>query len=62
MELHCHDCGSTQFRRSHLRLGDLRKLILLRYPVRCAVCYARGFASILDAFSIKQKSPKRVER
>jgi hypothetical protein len=51
-----------QFRRSHLRMTDLRKLIFLRYPVRCAVCYARGFTSIPAAFSIKQKPLKKATR
>ena len=62
MDLRCNDCGSTQFRRSHLRISDLRKLILLRYPVRCTVCFARGFASISAALSIRQKPLKRVAR
>ena len=62
MEIRCHDCGSMQFRRSHLRVTDLRKLIFLRYPVRCAVCHARGFTSIPIAFSLKQKPLKKVAR
>jgi hypothetical protein len=62
MELRCHDCGSTQFRRSHLRVSDLRKLIFLQFPVRCAVCYARRFAAIPAVLSIKQKPLKRMAR
>ncbi len=62
MELQCHDCGSTQIRRSRLRLTDLKRLVLLRYPVRCAVCYARGYAWILDAFSISHKPLKKITR
>jgi hypothetical protein len=62
MELQCHDCGSTQIRRSRIRLTDLKKLIVLRYPVRCAVCYARGFAWIFDAFAISNKPFKKIAR
>jgi len=62
MALLCNDCGSTQFRRSRLRMSDLRKLIQLRYPVRCTVCNARRFASIPVVLSIRQKPLKRVAR
>jgi len=62
MELRCLDCGSTQFRRAHLRASDLTKLVLVRFPVRCAVCYARRFASIFTVLSIKQKPLKRLAR
>ena len=41
-------------------MSDLKKLILLRYPVRCAMCYARGFAWIIDAFSIGNKPIKKT--
>jgi hypothetical protein len=62
MEIHCHDCGSTQIRRSRLRLSDLKKLVLLRYPIRCVACYTRGFAWILDAFSISHKPQNKIAR
>ncbi|KAA6462967.1 hypothetical protein DYQ86_06425 [Acidobacteria bacterium AB60] len=62
MDIRCRDCGSSQFRRSHLRLTDLRKLVLGRYPVRCAACMARGFVPIPAAFSDAQKPSKRNAR
>jgi hypothetical protein len=62
MELSCHDCGSKRFRRSHLRLADLGKLILFQYPVRCVQCFARGFISMPAAFSIKRRTQKKVSR
>jgi hypothetical protein len=60
MEIRCHDCGSKKFRRSHLRLADLSKLILFQYPVRCVECYARGFTSVPAAFSIKRRTQKKI--
>jgi hypothetical protein len=59
MEIRCHECGSTHFRRSRIRLKDLMKLIFLRYPVRCYACYARGYAPMLTAFTGDRKPMKR---
>jgi DNA-directed RNA polymerase subunit N (RpoN/RPB10) len=59
MEIRCHDCGSKQFRRSRIRLKDLKKLLVLKYPVRCYSCYARGYAPVFAVFSGDRKPMKR---
>jgi hypothetical protein len=62
MEIRCYDCGSTQFRRSRLRLSDLKRLLFLRYPVRCLSCFRRAYTSIPTAFSIRGKPLKKNAR
>lgn len=39
-------------RPSHLRLADLGKLVLLRYPVRCYSCLERNFVSLPAAIKL----------
>ena len=59
MEIRCNECGSPRFRRSHVRLKDVFKLPLFRYPVRCSACFSRGYAPIFAAFSSNRKPMKR---
>jgi hypothetical protein len=60
----CNHCGSTEFRTSKLRKPDLSHLLLLRYPVRCRVCFDRAFVSIFLALKLRQaeKIRHREER
>jgi len=37
----CPHCGIGHLRRSKLQVGDLLRLVLLQFPVRCSVCAAR---------------------
>ncbi len=45
----CHFCGNTRFRRSRVRVFDVRELLLLRYPLRCMRCNQRQYGSFLIA-------------
>jgi ribosomal protein L33 len=44
----CHSCGSNRYLRSHLRVADLVRLLVLKYPVRCQHCNKRNFAYIFE--------------
>ena len=53
----CAFCAHTRFRRSRVRIHDLKELMLLRYPVRCMRCNQRQYASYLTAgISLPPKS------
>jgi hypothetical protein len=42
MAKHCHTCFSSDFRLSRIRSGDILRLVLLTYPVRCRECLRRS--------------------
>ena len=41
----CQFCVGRNFRRSRWRKGDLKQLLLMRYPVRCLRCSQRQWVS-----------------
>ena len=45
----CIFCANTKFRRSRVRIHDLRELMLLRYPLRCMRCNQRQYGYFLTA-------------
>ena len=45
----CLFCANTKFRRSRVRIHDLRELLLLRYPMRCMRCNQRQYGYFLTA-------------
>ncbi|WP_419805352.1 hypothetical protein [Terriglobus sp.] len=45
----CAFCTNTKFRRSRVRIHDLRELLLLRYPMRCMRCNQRQYGYFLTA-------------
>ena len=49
----CVFCGNSGFRRSRLRITDVLRLLLLRYPVRCIRCGQRQYAFIRTALSAR---------
>jgi hypothetical protein len=55
----CRSCGSQEFRLSHLRRGDLSRLLILRYPIRCKICKERDFAFLGVAFYLRRKGRKK---
>jgi hypothetical protein len=55
----CRSCGSEDFRISHLRPSDFRKLLTLRYPIRCRVCKERDFAFLGSVLFFRRKSKKK---
>lgn len=43
--IQCQFCVGRNFRRSRWRKGDLKQLLLMRYPVRCLRCSQRQWVS-----------------
>ncbi len=57
--MECKLCGSTKFRISRLRVGDLSALLFLEYPVRCRVCHKRELVNFFSAFRIRRADKRR---
>lgn len=49
MSMQCKFCRAQGFRRSSLRITDMKYLFLLRYPVRCLRCSKRQMVSFVVA-------------
>ena len=45
----CKYCASVGMRRSRWRSGDLGKLLLLQWPMRCMECRKRQYGSFSEA-------------
>jgi hypothetical protein len=59
----CSLCHSQKLRISKIRIADLSRLLLLRFPVRCSVCEARENVGIFKAIKIyKAASVRRNAR
>lgn len=41
----CERCQGTEFRLSGLRIGDVPRLLVLRFPMRCRSCHRRTHGS-----------------
>ena len=50
----CAECASSDFRLSRFRWGDLERLALLQYPVRCRNCRQRTFVGLPLALALYQ--------
>lgn len=50
--MRCILCGSTNFRLSRLRVSDLPRMVVLRYPVRCRDCHKRAFMGLPFALKV----------
>ena len=48
--LGCESCGNKRFRRSRVRFGDMRELMMNRLPVRCMRCGQRQYHEAPFAF------------
>ncbi len=58
----CHTCGFSNFRLSRFRFGDLSRLAVLQYPVRCRNCGTRAYSGWLSAFAIyRTRKTRRAE-
>ena len=55
----CHGCGSTEFRTSHLRGSDFRKLLTLQYPIRCRICKERNFIFVGKVLNFTHRDRKK---
>jgi hypothetical protein len=62
MTKHCPSCFSTNFRLSKFRRGDLLRLLLLLYPVRCLECYRRGYVTLPVAFAYRGPHSRRTHK
>ncbi len=60
--MRCNLCGSTTFRLSRLRVSDLPRMVFLQYPVRCRICYKRGFTSLLLAWRMRREDKLRHQK
>lgn len=59
--MECKLCESAEFRLSRFRVADISELIFFRYPVRCRICYKRGFVNFFTALWIRRQSRLRHE-
>ncbi len=59
--IRCQFCIGQTFRRSRLRVDDIRSLLLMRYPVRCTRCAQRQLVSFTIA-GISLGSSVRAQR
>ena len=59
--MNCPYCGSPRFRTSRVRLGDLPRLALFQYPVRCRLCRERFHVGISLALHLFQSQKVREE-
>lgn len=55
----CQYCGSTKLRTSRLRVGDVVRLLLFQYPVRCRACRERDYAGLMLAVGLRQAEKAR---
>jgi hypothetical protein len=61
--LTCHRCGFSNFRLSRFRAADLKRLLLLQYPVRCRSCNDRTYGGLALALALYQaRLVRRAER
>jgi len=49
VSIQCQHCPAQRFRRSRLRMNDLKQLFRMRYPVRCLRCSQRQMVSFTVA-------------
>jgi len=59
---HCRLCSSTDFRLSKFRLGDIVKLVVLMYPVRCQECFLRSCAFLPAALRYRKANSEQSGR
>jgi len=62
MQMHCLFCGTTDFRVSHFRLRDLRRLLFLQFPVRCRICQRRAYVPVWHILEIGQRGEARNKK
>jgi hypothetical protein len=55
----CHYCGSSKLRVSRLRVGDVVRLLLFQYPIRCRACRERDYAGLMLAIGLRQAEKAR---
>ncbi len=56
MTKQCPICSSTDLRLSRVRKGDLIRLVLLMYPIRCRECMRRSFVFLPKARLYRQSA------
>jgi hypothetical protein len=55
----CPNCSSSNFRLSHFRIGDMERLALLQYPIRCRNCHERTYGGLMLALVLLQARRNR---
>lgn len=54
---HCRVCDSTKFRLSSLRPGDVFRMLILQYPIRCMECGKRNTVLLPLALKYRRNNP-----
>jgi hypothetical protein len=49
LPIQCQFCPCQSFRRSRVRMADIKQMFLMRYPVRCLRCSQRQLVSFTIA-------------
>jgi len=57
--MRCPYCGTPKFRTSRVRLGDLPRLALLQFPLRCKSCRERFHVGLSLALNVLQSERVR---
>jgi hypothetical protein len=52
----CPNCGIGFLRTSRIRLADLPRLLILRWPVRCSVCADRSYVGLGTAMKFPRST------
>jgi len=52
--MNCPYCGTPKFRTSRFRFGDVPRLVLLQFPVRCRSCRERFHVGMSLALHLLQ--------
>ncbi|MBX6361942.1 MAG: hypothetical protein IRZ03_17930 [Acidobacterium ailaaui] len=47
--MQCPECNASRLRLSKFRTGDVGRLLLLQYPLRCRECRARFYVLLPHA-------------
>lgn len=59
MAVRCPHCGLRTIRRSQIRVMDVPRLLLLRYPMRCRTCRARFYITIFALVRLRKEARAR---
>jgi hypothetical protein len=61
MTLCCPSCASSDLRTSRFRRTDIRRLFLLKVPLRCRICRERYYAPLLETMAMrKTREPRKA--
>lgn len=62
LKIRCVHCRATSLLLSQLRIGDLPRVLLLHYPIRCHDCSSRFYLTFVQALAVRRVSGKDSRR